>query len=167
MVDGEVVTDVRSSARPQADTTRFGDLSFYSVMHGCMLVHAHTRCARCGGQPEAVLQRVQMSRAGIVRAAVKALARDPVVHVSGDDGLHRIVVHLPDMIDPRVQSVALARVYRGKRPDGLADEQVRLTVLARVDAGADAGRRGFLRLKSVMDRFAASSACADTRKLSV
>ena len=54
----------------------------------------------------------------------------------------------------RVDVFELARVYRGKRPDGLADEQIRLTVLARVDAGPDAGRRGFLRLKSVMDRFA-------------
>ena len=54
----------------------------------------------------------------------------------------------------RVDVFELARVYRGKHPDGLADEQIRLTVIARVDPGADAGRRGFLRLKSVMDRFA-------------
>jgi len=54
----------------------------------------------------------------------------------------------------RVDVFELARVYRGKRADGLADEQIRLTVLARVDASPDAGRRGFLRLKSVMDRFA-------------
>ncbi len=54
----------------------------------------------------------------------------------------------------RVDVFELARVYRGKHPDGLADEQIRLTVVARVDPGADAGRRGFLRLKSVMDRFA-------------
>ena len=54
----------------------------------------------------------------------------------------------------RVDVFELARVYRGKHSDGLADEQIRLTVIARVDADADAGRRGFLRLKSVMDRFA-------------
>ncbi len=54
----------------------------------------------------------------------------------------------------RVDVFELARVYRGKHPDGLADEQIRLTVIARVDTDADAGRRGFLRLKSVMDRFA-------------
>ncbi len=54
----------------------------------------------------------------------------------------------------RVDVFELARVYRGRHPDGLADEQIRLTVVARVDPGADAGRRGFLRLKSVMDRFA-------------
>src|SRR5437773_2039648 len=54
----------------------------------------------------------------------------------------------------RVDMFELARVYRGKHSDGLADEQIRLTVIARVDADADAGRRGFLRLKSVMDRFA-------------
>src|SRR6266699_1394849 len=54
----------------------------------------------------------------------------------------------------RVDVFELARVYRGQHPDGLADEKTRLTVLARVDAGPDAGRHGFLRLKSVMDRFA-------------
>ena len=54
----------------------------------------------------------------------------------------------------RVDVFELARVYRGVRPDGLADEQVRLTALARLDSAPDAGRRGFLRLKSVMDRFA-------------
>ncbi len=54
----------------------------------------------------------------------------------------------------RVDVFELARVYRGKHPDGLADEQIRLTVIARVDTDANAGRRGFLRLKSVMDRFA-------------
>jgi len=54
----------------------------------------------------------------------------------------------------RVDVFELARVYRGRHPDGLADEQIRLTVIARVDTDADAGRRGFLRLKSVMDRFA-------------
>jgi phenylalanyl-tRNA synthetase beta chain len=54
----------------------------------------------------------------------------------------------------RVDVFELARVYRGRHPDGLADEQVRLTAIARVDADADAGRRGFLRLKSVMDRLA-------------
>src|SRR5437773_75898 len=65
----------------------------------------------------------------------------------------------------RVDVFELARVYRGKRPDGLADEQVRLTVLARVDAGADAGRRGFLRLKSVMDRLAQDLAAGTVRYL--
>jgi len=54
----------------------------------------------------------------------------------------------------RVDVFELARVYRGKHPDGLADEQVRLTAIARVEADPDAGRRGFLRLKSVMDRLA-------------
>ena len=54
----------------------------------------------------------------------------------------------------RVDVFELARVYRGKRDDGLADERMRLTAIARVDGTPDAGRRGFLRLKSVMDRFA-------------
>src|SRR5260221_13597641 len=65
----------------------------------------------------------------------------------------------------RVDVFELARVYRGKRPDGLADEKIRLTVLARVDAGPDAGRRGFLRLKSVMDRFAEELVAGNVRYL--
>ena len=65
----------------------------------------------------------------------------------------------------RVDVFELARVYRGKRPDGLADEQVRLTVLARVDADAEAGRRGFLRLKSVMDRLAQDLVAGTVRYL--
>jgi len=65
----------------------------------------------------------------------------------------------------RVDVFELARVYRDKRPDGLADEQIRLTVLARVDAGPDAGRRGFLRLKSVMDRFAQDLGAGTVRYL--
>ncbi len=65
----------------------------------------------------------------------------------------------------RVDVFELARVYRGKRPDGLADERIRLTVLARVDADPDAGRRGFLRLKSVMDRFAQDLVAGTVRYL--
>src|SRR5438874_1279770 len=65
----------------------------------------------------------------------------------------------------RVDVFELARVYRGKRPDGLADEQVRLTVLARVDADAEAGRRGVLRLKSVMDRLAQDLVAGTVRYL--
>ena len=48
----------------------------------------------------------------------------------------------------------LARVYMGTRDDGLADEPVRLTAIARAGDDADAGRRAFLRLKAVMDRLA-------------
>jgi phenylalanyl-tRNA synthetase beta chain len=54
----------------------------------------------------------------------------------------------------------MARVYAGKLDGGLATEAVRLTVVARVVEGADAGREGFLRLKSVMDRLAADTAAA-------
>jgi phenylalanyl-tRNA synthetase beta chain len=52
----------------------------------------------------------------------------------------------------RVDLFELARVYRGATDDGLAEEPVRLTVIAQA---GDAGRDGFLRLKSVMDRLAA------------
>ena len=65
----------------------------------------------------------------------------------------------------RIDVFELARVYSGKRPDGLADERIRLTVLARVDANPDAGRRGFLRLKSVMDRLAQDSVAGTVRYL--
>jgi len=65
----------------------------------------------------------------------------------------------------RVDVFELARVYRGKRADGLADEQIRLTVLARIDANPDAGRRGFLRLKSVMDRCAQDLVAGPVRYL--
>jgi phenylalanyl-tRNA synthetase beta chain len=65
----------------------------------------------------------------------------------------------------RVDVFELARVYRGKRPDGLANEHIRLTVLARVDAAPDAGRRGLLRLKSVMDRFAGDLVAGTVRYL--
>ncbi len=49
----------------------------------------------------------------------------------------------------------MARVYSGTGPDGLADEPVHLTAIARTDAEPDAGRAAFLRLKAVMDRLAA------------
>jgi phenylalanyl-tRNA synthetase beta chain len=52
----------------------------------------------------------------------------------------------------RVDVFELARVYRGEREDRLATESVRLTAIARLDQAPDAGRAGFLRLKSVMDR---------------
>jgi phenylalanyl-tRNA synthetase beta chain len=58
----------------------------------------------------------------------------------------------------QVDVFEMARVYRGSRGDGLADEPVRLTALARIGEGADAGRDGFLRLKSLMDRLAADVA---------
>jgi len=54
----------------------------------------------------------------------------------------------------------MARVYRGSGPDRLAEERVRLTALARLGADADAGRAGFLRLKSVMDRLLTDLAVA-------
>ena len=57
-----------------------------------------------------------------------------------------------------VDMFEMARVYRGKDKEGLADEPVRLTAIAHVDGGPDAGRQGFLRLKSVMDRLAADLA---------
>ena len=59
----------------------------------------------------------------------------------------------------RVDLFELARVYRGAAEDGLADEPVRLTVIAQ--AGDAAGREGFLRLKSVMDRLAADRAAGE------
>src|SRR6202030_317758 len=58
----------------------------------------------------------------------------------------------------QVDVFEMARVYRGSRGDGLADEPVRLTALARIGDSAYAGREGFLRLKSVMDRLAADVA---------
>jgi phenylalanyl-tRNA synthetase beta chain len=58
----------------------------------------------------------------------------------------------------RADLFELSRVYRGTHPDGLADEPTRLTALARVGGTAEAGRDGFLRLKSVIDRLAADLA---------
>jgi phenylalanyl-tRNA synthetase beta chain len=55
----------------------------------------------------------------------------------------------------RADLFELSRVYRGTHPDGLADEPTRLTALARVGGNPEAGRDGFLRLKSVIDRLAA------------
>jgi phenylalanyl-tRNA synthetase beta chain len=55
----------------------------------------------------------------------------------------------------RADLFELSRVYRGTHPDGLADEPTRLTALARVGGHPEAGRDGFLRLKSVIDRLAA------------
>jgi phenylalanyl-tRNA synthetase beta chain len=63
-----------------------------------------------------------------------------------------------DRSGEQVDVFEMARVYRGKLDGGLAEEPVRLTVIARVGDGADAGRGGFLRLKSVMDRLAADVA---------
>jgi phenylalanyl-tRNA synthetase beta chain len=57
-----------------------------------------------------------------------------------------------DRSGEQVDVFEMARVYRGRLDGGLAEEPVRLTVFARVGEGADAGREGFLRLKSVMDR---------------
>ncbi|HEV2216777.1 MAG TPA: phenylalanine--tRNA ligase subunit beta [Candidatus Dormibacteraeota bacterium] len=68
-------------------------------------------------------------------------------------------------ISERVDVFELARVYRGSRADGLADEQIHLTALARVDSAADAGRRGFLRLKSAMDRLAQDLVAGTVRYL--
>lgn len=59
-----------------------------------------------------------------------------------------------------VDAFEMARVYRGKLEGGLAEEPVRLTVIARLGEGADAGREGFLGLKSVMDRLATDVAAA-------
>ena len=58
----------------------------------------------------------------------------------------------------RVDVFEMARVYRGSIESGLAEEPVRLTLLARVGEDPSAGRQGFLRLKSVMDRLAADVA---------
>jgi phenylalanyl-tRNA synthetase beta chain len=58
----------------------------------------------------------------------------------------------------RVDVFELARVYRGKHKEGLADEPVRLTAIAHAGDTPDAGRRGFLRLKAVMDRMASELA---------
>ena len=58
----------------------------------------------------------------------------------------------------QVDAFEMARVYHGKLDGGLAEERMRLMVIARVGEGADAGREGFLRLKSVMDRLAAEVA---------
>ena len=58
----------------------------------------------------------------------------------------------------RADLFELSRVYRGTHPDGLADEPTRLTALARVGGTPEAGRDGFLRLKSVIDRLAADLA---------
>ena len=58
----------------------------------------------------------------------------------------------------RVDLFELARVYRGAVTDGLADEPLRLTVIA---LAGDAGRDAFLRLKSVMDRLAADRAAGE------
>ena len=58
----------------------------------------------------------------------------------------------------RVDVFETARVYRGTVDGGLAEEPVRLTVVARVGDEPGAGRAAFLRLKSVMDRLAADAA---------
>ncbi|HET9410898.1 MAG TPA: phenylalanine--tRNA ligase subunit beta, partial [Candidatus Dormibacteraeota bacterium] len=58
----------------------------------------------------------------------------------------------------QVDAFEMARVYRGTLDGGLADEPVHLTVIARVGEDPDAGRKSFLRLKSVMDRLAADVA---------
>ena len=58
----------------------------------------------------------------------------------------------------RADLFELSRIYRGAHPDGLADEPTRLTALARVGGTPEAGREGFLRVKSVIDRLAADLA---------
>jgi phenylalanyl-tRNA synthetase beta chain len=58
----------------------------------------------------------------------------------------------------RADLFELSRVYQGTREDGLAGEPTRLTALARVGGTPEAGREGFLRLKSVVDRLAADLA---------
>ncbi len=54
----------------------------------------------------------------------------------------------------------LARVYAGTRDNGLADEPLRLTAVARTGNDPDAGTSAFLRLKAVMDRLAADLGAA-------
>ena len=58
----------------------------------------------------------------------------------------------------RADLFELARVYSGSDAQGLAREPLRLTAVARVGGTAAAGREGFLRLKSVLDRLAADLA---------
>jgi phenylalanyl-tRNA synthetase beta chain len=58
----------------------------------------------------------------------------------------------------RADLFELSRVYCGTHPDGLADEPNRLAGVVRVGGTAEAGREGFLRLKSVLDRIAADLA---------
>ena len=58
----------------------------------------------------------------------------------------------------RADLFELARVYRGSDAQGLAEEPQRLTAVARVGGSPAAGRDGFLRLKSVLDRLAADLA---------
>ncbi len=52
----------------------------------------------------------------------------------------------------------MARIYKGTHQDGLADEPVHLAAIARTADDPDAGRKAFLRLKSVMDRLASDLA---------
>ena len=54
----------------------------------------------------------------------------------------------------RVHVFEMGRVYVGSDGAGLAREPMRLSVVARTEGGADAGRQAFLRLKAVMDRLA-------------
>jgi phenylalanyl-tRNA synthetase beta chain len=58
----------------------------------------------------------------------------------------------------RADLFELDRVYRGTGDNGLAEEPTRLTALARVGGTPEAGRDGFLRLKSIVDRLAADLA---------
>jgi phenylalanyl-tRNA synthetase beta chain len=66
----------------------------------------------------------------------------------------------------RADLFELSRIYQGTRQDGLAAEPTRLTALARVAGNPEAGRDGFLRLKSIVDRLAAELAAGpvDYRK---
>ena len=58
----------------------------------------------------------------------------------------------------RADLFELSRIYRGTGEDGLAEEPTRLTALARVGGTPEAGRDGFLRLKSIVERLAADLA---------
>ena len=58
----------------------------------------------------------------------------------------------------RADLFELSRVYLGTGADGLAEEPTRLTAVARVGGTAEAGREGFLRLKSIIDRLSADLA---------
>ena len=101
--------------------------------------------------PHRLLERLGLG--GGARAVVNPMSDEmDVMRTSLLPSLLSVARFNQNRTSEHVDVFELARVYRGTGADRLADERVRLTALARVDGDADAGRNGFLRLKSVMDR---------------
>ena len=110
----------------------------------------------------ALVSRRQLERLGLAegaRSVINPMSDElDTMRTSLLPSLLAVAVFNQNRSTIRADLFELSRVYRRTHPDGLADEPNRLTALARAAGTPEAGRDGFLRLKSIIDRLAADLA---------